>query len=253
VVLTKNEEAHIADCLASLAWCDHIIVLDSLSTDQTTTIARQLGAQVILRPFLNFADQRNAALDLVTSEWVFFVDADERVSAELAGEVQAAILNGEMDGWWVPEKNYYFGRLLNYGGFYPDYHLRLARVGKLKYDPLQKVHEHPSFSGKAGYLKHPLVHLCYRNLAEMKSAKDQYSALLAEAHFEKGLKPTYHLLAAPVLTFYQQLISLQGYKDGWPGFFIALVWAYYAFDEYRRARLLWNTAARSTDGDARLG
>lgn len=242
VVLTKNEEAYIAGCLESLGWCGEVVVLDSISSDRTVEIARQAGARVVLRPFQNFADQRNAAIDLVSDGWVFFVDADERVPLELAEEVRQAVQARDMDGWWVPEKNYYFGRLLNHGGFYPDYHLRLFRKGKVHFDPAQKVHEKPVLNGNAGYLEHPLVHYCYRDLHEMVSAKNRYAALLAEVHFEKGLKPSYHLVAAPVLTFFHQLIKLQGYKDGLLGVFISLVWAYYAFDEYRRTLLLWKSA-----------
>ena len=245
VVITKNEEANIGDCLAGLKWCNEVIVLDSLSTDNTVEISLRHGAKVTLRPFLNFADQKNAAIELAKGEWVFLVDADERVSDELAHEVRSVIQDPSMGGWWIPRKNYYFGRLLNHGGFYPDYQLRLSRNGKLHYDPRQKVHETPLLDGNAGYLKNPLIHLCYKDIKEMISAKNKYSALLAEMHHEKGLKPTYHLIAAPILTFFHQLIKQEGYKDGFLGFFISLVWAFYAFDEYRRARILWKSASKN--------
>ncbi len=242
VVLTKNEEAFITDCLNGLKWCDGLIVLDSLSSDRTAEIARQLGAEVVSRPFRNFGDQRNAAIDLVKSEWIFFVDADERVTGELAQEVRLAIQDPEVDGWWIPTKNNYFGQWLSYGGFYPDYHLRLARKGKLRYDPNQKVHETPTLHGKAGYLKNPFIHICYQNLGELTAAKARYAALIAEVHFEKGVKPTYHFIAAPILTFCEQLFTKQGYRDGRIGWLIGLVWAYYAFDEYRRLGILWKAA-----------
>ncbi|NLE74760.1 MAG: glycosyltransferase family 2 protein [Actinobacteria bacterium] len=244
VVLTKDEEAYIADCLKSLQWCDRVLVLDSLSADRTVEIARELGAEVVLRPFQNFADQRNAAIGLVSSEWILFVDADERVSTELAEEVRAVIRLSEFDGWWVPTKNNYFGRWLSYGGFYPDYHLRLARKARLRFDALQRVHEHPTLQGKAGYLRNPLIHLCYQSLAELRATKARYAALLAEIHFEKGTVPTYHLIAAPILTFGEQLLVKKGYKDGWLGLFISLLWGYFAFDEYRRLLLLWLAAAK---------
>ena len=242
VVLTRNEEVHLPDCLASLQWCDEVLVLDSFSTDRTVEIARLCGAAVVQRPFVNFGDQRNAALDLIQSEWVFFVDADERVSAELAAEVGAAIRLPEYDGWWVPTKSSFFGKWLSHGGFYPDYHLRLAKKKSLRYDPLQKVHEIPTLNGRAGYLKNPLLHLCYQSLGELKVAKARYAALLAEIHFEKGIKPSYHLLAAPILTFFEQLIVKKGYRDGWAGWLISVLWSYYAFDEYRRLWALWKSA-----------
>jgi len=245
VVLTLNEEAYIADCLDSLKWCDKVTVLDSLSADRTVEIARQYGAEVTLRPLTDFGDQRNAALELTDSDWVLFVDADERVSPELAHEVKLAIQEPEVDGWWIPTKNYFFGRLLSHGGFYPDYHLRLSRKGKLHYDFEEKVHERPVLEGNAGYLENPLIHLCYRDIHEMVTAKNRYSALLARIHCEKGLKPTYHLITAPILTLFEQFVVLKGFKDGFLGLFISLVWSYYAFDEYRRARMLWKSSSGS--------
>ena len=242
VVLTKNEEVYIADCLDSLQWCDQVVVLDSLSSDRTVEIARQHGAQVAQRPFTNFADQRNAAIALAQSEWVLFVDADERVSSELAEEIQKAVSEPEIDGYWIPTKNNYFGQWLNYGGFWPDYHLRLARKDKFHYDPLQKVHEHPNPIEGAGHLTNPLIHLCYQNLHDLKEAKDHYATLLAEIHYEKGLKPTYHLLAAPILTFFYQYFRQQSFRDGRLGLLISLVWAYYAYEEYRRVWGFWESA-----------
>lgn len=244
VVLTKNEEDYIADCLDSLKWCDEVIVLDSLSTDRTIDIARQFKAKVLLRPFKNFADQRNAAIDIVKCEWILFVDADERVSKALAQEVQEAIQDSEYDGWWIPTRNNYFGHWLNYGGFWPDYHLRLARKGKLHYDSLQKVHERPDPIKRTGYLTHPINHICYQNIHDLKEAKARYATLLAEIHFEKGVKPTYHLITAPIVTFYDQLIVKKSYRDVWVGLLISLVWAYYAFDEYRRLLILWITSSK---------
>ena len=242
VVLTKNEEAHIAACLDSLKWCDKVMVLDSLSADRTVEIARQHGAEVISRPFSNFADQRNAPLHLLETDWVFFVDADERVSAELAYEVKLAIQNPEVDGYWVPTRNLFLGQWLRYGGFWPDHHLRLGRKEKLHYDPRQKVHEHPVPIDRAGYLSNPLIHIAYQNLHDLLEAKARYATLLAEIHFENGLKPTYHFFAAPLLTFVDQLFIKQGYRDGWLGILLSLVWSYYAFDEYRKLWGMWRLA-----------
>jgi glycosyltransferase involved in cell wall biosynthesis len=244
VVLTLNEENYISECLESLKWCQQVVVLDSLSTDRTVEIAHQMGARVVQRLFINFADQRNKGIELVDSEWILFVDADERVTPELAEEVSRVIGDAEYDGWWIPRKNNYFEKWMNYGGFYPDYQLRLARRAKLHFDTLEKVHETPTLNGKAGYLKSHLLHLCYQNIHELKETKNKYADLLAEVHYEKGVKPSYHLLAAPILTFFEQLIRLKGYKDGWRGWLISIIWAYYAFEEYRRTLVLWITSSR---------
>jgi glycosyltransferase involved in cell wall biosynthesis len=159
VVLTKDEETHITDCLGSLAWCGRILVLDSGSCDRTVQIARNLGADVHFRAFDNFASQRNAALAIMNSEWVLFVDADERVSAALANEIQIAIINDAFTGYWIPTHNYQNGRLILNAGLYPDYHLRLFKRDKGRYNPHQIVHETVLLEGQASHLQNPLVHI----------------------------------------------------------------------------------------------
>jgi glycosyltransferase involved in cell wall biosynthesis len=239
VILTKNEEKNIEECLESLSWCSNIFVLDSFSTDRTIEIANKKGVKVLQHPFNNFANQRNTALEMVDSEWVLFVDADERVTPELAEEVNRVVQDPEYVGWWVPRRNNYFGRWLFYGGFYPDYQFRLVKKGNNLFDSKQKVHEKPMINGTVGYLKNPLVHLCYQDLGDLLEAKSRYARLLAEIHYEKGVLPTYHLLAAPILTFFQQLIRLKGYKDGKVGWLISVVWGYYAFLEYWKIWGIW--------------
>jgi glycosyltransferase involved in cell wall biosynthesis len=239
VVLTLNEENYISECLESLKWCQQVVVLDSLSTDRTVEIAHQMGARVVQRPFINFADQRNAGIELVDSEWIFFVDADERVTAEMAEEVSRVIKDAAYDGWWVPTKSNYFGKWMKYGGFYPDYHLRLARKGKYRFDPRQKVHEKPIVEGKVGYLKNPLIHICYQNFHELKQAAILHSKLMSEIKFEQRIRPKYHIIIAPLLVFYDQYLRKQSYKDGIVGLVLSISMAYYNFNIYRRLWLLW--------------
>jgi glycosyltransferase involved in cell wall biosynthesis len=239
VVLTKNEENYIQECINNLKWCEEILVLDSLSTDRTVEIVKQQGANVVLRPFCNFADQRNAAIDLVDTEWIFFVDADERIPEVLAKEIRLAIQNPGINGWCIPTKNYFFGSWVNYGGFYPDYHLRVARRKKIRFDPMTKVHENAILEGKFGYLQNALLHIASQTLGELNASKGMYASILAEMHYEKGLKPTYHLVVAPMLTFFEQCFVLKGYKDGKVGILLSFLWAYYAFIEYWKVWGIW--------------
>ena len=217
VVLTLNEEAHIADCLESLKWCDEVIVLDSLSTDRTVEIARQHGAKAILRPFGDFADQRNAALELIDSDWVLFVDADERVSTQLAAEMLQAIRNPRFNGFWIPRHNYQMGKLILHAGLYPDYQLRLFRKREGHYDPAQKVHEGVSIEGDGGYLKNPLIHISCHTWSDFVDHQKHWARLKAEVHFERGVKPSYHFIVGPTLEFLRRYIYLQGYRDGLHG------------------------------------
>ena len=148
VVLTKNEEQHIGSCLASLAWADRRVVFDSFSTDRTCEIAREHGAEVLQHPFSDYASQRNAALQAIDAEWIFFVDADERATPKLAEEITQIVadslslsqMEGEpgkgldVVGWYVPRHNYIFGKLTRGAGYWPDYQMRLLKRGNARYD-----------------------------------------------------------------------------------------------------------------------
>jgi glycosyltransferase involved in cell wall biosynthesis len=147
IILTKNEEQHIGACLDSLAWVERRVVFDSFSTDRTCDIAREHGAEVIQHPFSDYASQRNAALQAVEAEWIFFVDADERATPELAGEITKIVAEAlplsrtggarrgaEIVGWHVPRHNYLFGKLTRGAGYWPDYQMRLLKRGSARYD-----------------------------------------------------------------------------------------------------------------------
>jgi (heptosyl)LPS beta-1,4-glucosyltransferase len=245
VVLTKNEQAHIAGCLESLKWCDKVIVLDSFSSDRTVEIARQLGVQVVLRPFNNFADQRNAALKLVRSEWVLFVDADERISPQLAEEISRAINTSSQAGYWIPTHHYQMGKLILHAGFYPDHHLRLFQKGKGHYDPVHKVHEKVILDGATGYLSNPLTHQMFDTWHDFREHQKHYAQLKAEVHFERGVKPSYHFIIGPILEFLRRFIYLKGYRDGLHGLHLSYLFAYYYFRMYVNLSKLWKTQSRS--------
>jgi glycosyltransferase involved in cell wall biosynthesis len=134
VVLTKNVSRHIGPCIETLRFCDRVVVSDSYSEDDTVAQARAAGAEVVQRVFDNFAGQRNAAMEAVDAEWIFFVDADERIPDALAQEVRSVLARGE-NGWWVPRHNFIAGQQVRHGGFYPDYQLRLMRRDRARYDP----------------------------------------------------------------------------------------------------------------------
>ena len=246
VVLALNEEAYIDDCLRSLKWCDKVLVLDSLSTDSTVEIARQQGASVILRPFAAFPDQRNAALELITSDWVLFVDADERVSPHLAAEVSQAVKSQEFNGYWIPTHNYLMGKLILHAGLYPDYHLRLFRKAKGYYDPAQRVHERVILDGAEGYLQNPLIHISCHTWSDFIDHQKHWARLKAQVHFERGVKPSYHFIVGPALEFLRRYIRLQGYRDGLHGLYLSCVLAYYYFVMYVHLGKMWITHPEPT-------
>jgi glycosyltransferase involved in cell wall biosynthesis len=239
VVLTRNEEEFIADCLASLRWCDEVIVVDSLSSDRTVEIAQTSGAAVVARPFRDFADQRNAALDLVENEWALFVDADERVTPELAAEIRAAILDDRKVGWKIPTHNYLRGRLALHGLFFPDYHLRLFRKDAGRYDPRQIVHEQVVIDGQIGLLVNPLVHISCHTWAEFIDHQDKWADFKARIQYERGVRPTYHFILGPLMEFARRFVYHSGYKDGVQGLTYSAIFSYYILVMYVRLWRLW--------------
>jgi len=232
VVLTRNEERNIRECLLSLLWADALTVLDDCSDDSTVSIAESLGARVIQQPLQDFAQQRNAALDAARASWVFFVDADERCTPALAQEIRQAV-TGERAGWWVPRDNYIFGRLTRHAGWYPDYQLRLLRVGSARYDPARPVHETVILDGDAGHLRHSLIHYNYHSLRQFCGKQRRYARLEAGALARAGVGAKLHsLVLQPLREFRRRFIELEGYKDGWHGLLLSSLLAYYTFVTY---------------------
>lgn len=239
VVLTLNEEKHLADCLASLQWADEVVVFDSFSADRTAEITRSFGARFVQHRFANYAAQRNAALDAVTGDWVLFVDADERVTAELAGEVRGVIQKPGPVGWWVPRHNYIFGKLTLHAGWYPDYQLRLLKRAHARYDPDRHVHELVRLDGAEGFLQSPLVHLNYETVPEFiakQQAYTKYDAGILHAQGQRA-KPQNFLLQ-PLRQFYWRYVTLGGWRDGWHGLRLSALMAYFQFVLYRNLQEL---------------
>ncbi len=228
VVLTLNEAEHLPDCLKSLSWADRVLVVDSGSTDRTPEIAAGLGAELVTYQFDNFAEQRNIAISLVTTPWVFFVDADERVPAGLAAEVQQATA-GEYVGFWIPRKNLILGRWVRGGGWWPDYQLRLFRVGSGRYDPAWPVHEVVRVEGPVGRLENPLLHINYTTVGEIFAKQARYARLEAVRLYRQGVRPRPHrFLTFPVREFFRRFFRLGGYRDGWVGLVLATAMAWQA-------------------------
>jgi (heptosyl)LPS beta-1,4-glucosyltransferase len=228
VILTKNEARHMGDCLAMLDFADRVVVSDSYSTDGTVEIAQRAGAEVLQRPFDNFASQRNAALEAVDTEWVFFVDADERIPPELAAEVRRVIVEQPKVGWWVPRHNYIAGQRVRFGGFYPDYQLRLLRRGHARYDPARPVHEVVMLDGPAGHLENVMIHYNYDTWAQFHAKQRRYARLEGQALRQRGIKPWPHkFIRYPWREFWRRYVKLQGYRDGWLGLKLAVLLGYY--------------------------
>src|SRR5436190_10288427 len=179
IVITKNEAHNIAGCLDSLAFCDERIVVDSGSTDETVRLAEGKGARVTQHAFEGFGAQKNVALSLAQGEWVLSLDADERVSKELADEIIKAATHPAADCYEMPRLSSFCGRPMRHSGWFPDYVLRLFRRGKARFSD-DLVHERVIYAGRVMRLEHPLIHHPVLRLEDALSRMDGFSTAGAE-------------------------------------------------------------------------
>ena len=247
IILARNEAKHVADCVKSLLWTDEVIVFESMgSTDNTVELAEQAGARVIQNRFENFAQQRNDAMQAVDADWILFVDADERVSPELAEEIQRVLENPQHDGYYIPRHNYIFGHVTLHAGWYPDYQMRLLNRQNAHYDPEVRVHEVVILAndGKAGHLETPLIHYNYETVRQFIKKQRYYAAFDAEIMYQQGIRPKPHnYILQPYREFKRRFIEHQGYKMGLHGLLLGLLMMWNEFDKYLNLRKLWRASS----------
>lgn len=227
---TFNEERNIERCLEAVRdLADEIIIYDAESTDRTAEIAKKFGAKIIIgKNYPIFHVNKQIAIDACRGEWILQLDADEIVSPELAKEIKSAIKDSksEINGYWMPRKNYFLGRFLMKGGQYPDYTLRLYRKGKGRL-PQKDVHEQAVVEGKVGYLKEALLHYPYRDFAFYLSKWNRYNDLIAtqideelknKDAVQKAAYGAGYLLLKPTHWFLTTFLRHKGFVDSWQGF-----------------------------------
>ncbi len=249
IVLTRNEEKHIRACLESVRdFADELLVLDSGSTDRTLDLAREMGARIEQRVFDNYPKQRNAALGLARGDWVFFVDADERATPALGREIRERIAKSQglesppLAGFWVPRRNFIFGKEIRHTGWSPDYQPRVLRKGRARFDPAREVHELVLWDGETGYLREPLIHYNYDTLAQFRAKQIVYTRYEGRVWFEEGKRARGRgFIGQPLREFFRRYISLEGWRDGGQGLLLSALMAYYAFV---RQKTLWELARR---------
>ncbi|MBI2861431.1 MAG: glycosyltransferase family 2 protein [Chloroflexi bacterium] len=231
-IITRDEAGQIAECLESAQWADELLVVDAFSSDSTVAICRRHTDRVYQRQFVSFPAQRNIALSLARSDWVLFLDADERVPSSLAEEIKATLSDSASEttvGYWIPRRNLILGRWIRYGGWSPDHQLRLLRRGSAQYDDTRLVHEVVLLNGEAGYLTEAIIHYNYRTFWELWQKQARYALLEAEGLAHQGVKPRRRsLLGQPLREFHRRYWQLQGWRDGGHGLLLACAMAWYA-------------------------
>ena len=237
IVITKDEAANIADCLDSLAFCDERIVVDAASSDGTMMIAKQKGARVATHGWKGFGAQKNYALSLAQGDWVLSIDADERVSPELAQEIRAAIENPNAVGYEIARRSSFCGRMMRHSGWFPDRVLRLFRRGKGRFTD-DAVHERVVCEGPVARLNEPLLHYPVARLEDAIRRIDQYSTLGAEQLAISNRKiSAFSGVAHGIGTFLRVYLLKLGFLDGAAGFMLAVANAEGAYYRYMKAWL----------------
>lgn len=237
LVLTYNEEENIADCLESISWIEQVVVVDSFSDDRTKEICQQYdNVNFYENEFKDFAAQRNFGLNKIKTDWVFVIDADERVTEKLKKEIIKTLNENEAaaEGYEIARKNYFLGKWIKYCGWYPDFTLRLFK-SKYRYSGL--VHESPQINGKIKKLDNDFIHYTYRDLESYVAKMNHYAELGAKNDFQNGKKTSiFYVFIRPIFEFLKIYILRRGFLLGSQGVIISLVISYYKFMKYA---ILW--------------
>lgn len=238
ILITKNEEDNVRDCLASLVFAEEIVVVDSGSADNTEEICRSdPRVRWFAEDWKGFGPQKNSALEKARGPWVFSIDADERVTEELAREIASLDLaSSPIEGYRVPRKSFFGRRWVRHGGWYPDYTIRLWRKGDGRFVD-RSVHEAVRLSGEVGTLRGDLLHYTYRDTTDFLERMERYAALGAQEMRREGKRATpLDLLVRPPFTFLKMYLLRRGFLDGALGFRLALLYSRYTFAKYSKLR-----------------
>ena len=228
VVSVFNGEKELDDCLKSVSFAQEIIVVNNSSTDKTEEIARKYTDKIFTRPnnpMLNV--NKNFGFSKASSEWIFSLDADERITPELQKEIEDKIGNS-VNGYWIPRKNIIFGKWIEHTGWYPDHQLRLFRKNKGKF-PEEHVHEAIKVEGEIGYLKNHINHINYESISQfLNKLATIYGPNEAGQLIKKGYSFDWRdAIRFPVKEFLSRFFAREGYKDGFHGLMLSLLMAFY--------------------------
>jgi glycosyltransferase involved in cell wall biosynthesis len=245
-VLTYNNTRTLEGCLRSLAWADELIVVDSFSDDGSFELAKTFTDKVHRKEWAGHREQYQYAADLTTNEWIMFVDADEEIPPELANEIRTALEQnrGECDGYICHRRTFYLGRWIEYGGWYPDYEIRLYRRDKGRWEG--DLHAKIEVKGRVKHLNHHYLHYTYGDISDHIQTIDKYSQTAAEDMIRAGEKfSLWKLLFRPPFRFLKEYVFKGGLRDGLPGLIVAICTVFYVFMKYAK---LWDLERTSKFG-----
>ncbi|MFH1412007.1 MAG: glycosyltransferase family 2 protein [Candidatus Omnitrophota bacterium] len=238
VVITKNEQDNIAQCLETAAWADELIVVDDESTDSTREISKKYTDKIFVRKMENEGRHRNWSYSQASNDWVLSVDADERITPELAEEVKRLLDKGaEFKAYTIPRRNYIGDHWLKFGGEYPAPQTRLFLKNEFKYEEAE-VHPRAFLEGDCGHLKRDLIHYSHRDITDYLKSLNNHTSLEARKWVLTGRKMSFGraLWRALDRCFYRRLIRKKAYKDGIYGWTVAIFSGMYQLVSYLKYR-----------------
>lgn len=234
-IIARDEADNIADAIKSVSFADQVVVADTGSVDNTAEIARAAGAEVYDISFEGFGNTKNRAFEFCRGEWIISIDADERVSLELAENIQRMLDDGpRSDGYLINRLTYFLGKPVRHSGWYPDYLPRLFRKGRGRYSS-NLVHETMEIDGFIDMVDGHLLHYSYKSLDQYLDKLNEYSSLSAREMLERGRKfNPLDLIFRPTLVFLKMYIFKAGFLDGLNGFILAVLSSYHVFVKYAK-------------------
>jgi len=239
IIPTLNEEVNIEQAIKSVDFADEIMVIDSYSTDATVTLAKKHNVNVIQRVFDDYSTQKNYAIEKAKYDWIYVLDADERVTPRLKKEILEIVKNPNgFVGFHVYRTFYFAGKKLKYSGYQHDKVIRLFRKDKCKYNG-KKVHERIKADGEVGFLKNKLEHYTYRNYNHFIEKLNRYAGIKAQILYDNNRQVNaFHLLIKPPVRFIIHYFIKRGFLDGFTGFIVSVVMAYGVLTRYIKLWLL---------------
>lgn len=236
VVIVYNEEKNLRECLETVRWADEIVIVDSHSPDRTVEIAREFTDKIFQREYKGQIDKKRFAVSQASHDWIFSIDADERVTPELEKEIRGVLEKGGggMVGYDMPRMTRHLGRWILHGEWYPDRVARLFRRSRMRYGGMDP-HDRVILDGPQGRFSGMLLHYSYRDFAHQIQRVQAYSDAAAKAMFAEGRHAGFrNLFLRPPFKFLKCYILKRGFLDGWPGFIIAATSAFYVLAKYAK-------------------